>query len=67
MSLRIRLALAAAVLAIAVAATTAALIVIAAGWMPPGGWLRFSIAASIAATAIGIPAGILAFRFGDSI
>jgi methyl-accepting chemotaxis protein WspA len=67
MSLRIRLALAAAVLAIVVAATTAALIVIAAGWMPPGGWLRFSIAASIAATAIGIPAGILAFRFGDSI
>jgi methyl-accepting chemotaxis protein WspA len=67
MSLRIRLALAAVVLAIVVAAATAALIVIIAGWMPPGGWLRLGAATAIAAAAVGIPAGILAFQFGNSI
>ena len=67
MSLRIRLALAAVVLAIVVAAATAALIVLIAGWMPPGGWLRLGAATAIAAAAVGIPAGILAFQFGNSI
>jgi methyl-accepting chemotaxis protein WspA len=67
MSLRMRLALAAAVVALIAAATTVASIVFATGWMPPGGWARLSAAAAIAAGAVAIPAGILAYRLGDSI
>ena len=67
MSLRIRLALAAAVLAITSAVATAILIVIAQGWVPPGGWPRLGVAAGLAATAVGIPAVLLAFRLGGGI
>ncbi len=67
MSLRIRLALAAAVLAITSAVATAILIVIAQGWVPPGGWPRLGVAAGLAATAVGIPAVLLALRLGGGI
>lgn len=67
MSLRIRLALAAAVLAITSAVATAILIVIAQGWVPPGGWPRLGVAAGLAATAVGVPAVLLAFRLGGGI
>ncbi|MFM1902343.1 MAG: hypothetical protein RLZZ440_243 [Planctomycetota bacterium] len=67
MSLRIRLALAAALVALATAAVTAAVIVVAAGWMPPGGWPRLAMAALLAAAAVGIPAAFLAFRLGRAI
>ena len=67
MSLRIRLALAAAILAITSAVATAILIVIAQGWVPPGGWPRLGVAAGLAATAVGIPAVLLAFRLGGGI
>lgn len=67
MSLRLRLALAAALVAGASAAATAMLIVIAAGWMPPGGWPRLALAAAVAVVAVGLPAALLAFRLGDSI
>ena len=67
MSLRIRLALAAAVLAITSAVATAILIVIAQGWVPPGGWPRLVVAAGLAATAVGVPAVLLAFRLGGGI
>ena len=67
MSLRIRLALAAAVLAITSAVATAILIVIAQGWVPPGGWPRLGVAAGLAATAVGVPAVLLALRLGGGI
>ena len=67
MSLRIRLALAAAVLAITSAVATAILIVIAQGWVPPGGWPRLGVAAGLAATAVGVTAVLLAFRLGGGI
>ena len=67
MSLRIRLALAAAVLAITSAVATAILIVIAQGWVPPGCWPRLGVAAGLAATAVGIPAVLLALRLGGGI
>ena len=47
--------------------TTAILIVIAQGWVPPGGWPRLGVAAGLAATAVGVPAVLLAFRLGGGI
>jgi len=67
MPLRLRLALAAALIAFAAAAGTAAVLVTATGWLPPGGWPRLAAGALLAATAVAVPAGLLAFRLGRAI
>ncbi len=67
MSLRIRLALAAALLAVVTAAVTAGVLAVATGWTPPGGWSRLAMAGMLSATAVGVPAAFLAFRLGRAI
>ncbi len=67
MSLRIRLALGAALIACTAAAATAAVLVIATGWMPPGGWPRLTAATLLAAAGVAAPAALLAFRLGRRI